>query len=92
MGQKICLARAIRLRCVITIKELGRAAGVSPQLVSSIELEPSRWSVGHEKLLRRAFETVARQRQEQAARLLRELEEHPESLFTPVEEEPYGTK
>ena len=87
---KVCLAHALRLRYGVTNPELARAAGVSKQLICKIQLEPERQTPGHEALLERAFETVIRERQEQALRLAKDFAASRGSLFSLVEEDHFG--
>ena len=87
--QKVC--RALRLRYEISHLELARAAGVSRQLISKIELEPSRQTPGHEKLLQAAFAAAAAQRRARLEALERDLERWQGKLFQPEKgEDGYG--
>lgn len=83
--------RALRLRYGISHLELARAAGVSRQLISKIELEPSRQTPGHEKLLQAAFAAAAAQRRARLEALERDLERWQGKLFQPEKgEDGYG--
>jgi len=68
-----CWARALRLRYGIPLPEMAGAMGVSPQLVSKIELERDRQTPGHEQAMRRAFAVIIRRRRAQLDALEREL-------------------
>lgn len=85
--ETMCLARALRLRHKVLLRELADAAGLSVQQISRIELERERQTPGEEAALQRAFELVARRRQEGAARLLADVQESRGRLFTTAEEE-----
>ena len=83
--------RALRLRYGISHLELAQAAGVSRQLISKIELEPSRQTPGHEKLLQAAFAAAAAQRRARLEALERDLERWQGKLFQPEKgEDGYG--
>ena len=58
MQQKMCRMTQLRLRYGISQADLAKAAGVSRQLISLIELDTASQSKGHEALLRRAFAAV----------------------------------
>ena len=68
-----CRARALRLRYRIPLSELARAAGVSIQLVSKLELERERQTPTHETLLRNAFAAVIRRRRAELDALEQDL-------------------
>lgn len=85
--EKRNVCRALRLRYRISHSELARAAGVSKQLISKIELEPSRQTPGHERLLHAAFTTAAAQRRARLEALERDLERWEGKLFQPEEGE-----
>ena len=87
--QKVC--RALRLRYGISHLELAQAAGVSRQLISKIELEPSCQTPGHEKLLQAAFAAAAARRRARLEALERDLERWEGKLFQPEKgEDGYG--
>lgn len=79
--EKRNVCRALRLRYGISCPELARAAGVSKQLISKIELEPSRQTPGHEKLLQAAFAAAAARRRARLEALERDLERWEGKLF-----------
>lgn len=81
-ADKVCRARALRLRHGIPIRELAEAAGVSVQLISKIELEPERQTPGHAALLANAFETIIRQKQKQTLRLAEDFAASRGRLFS----------
>lgn len=87
---KVCLAHALRLRYRISNPELGRAVGVSKQLICKIQLEPERQTPGHEALLERAFEAVIQERKEQALRLAEDFNASHGRLYMTVEEDHFG--
>ena len=62
MQQKMCRMTQLRLRYGISQADLAKAAGVSRQLISLIELDTASQSKGHEALLRRAFAAVIESR------------------------------
>lgn len=62
MQQKMCRMIQLRLRYGISQADLAKAAGVSRQLISLIELDTASQSKGHEALLRRAFAAVIESR------------------------------
>lgn len=62
MQQKMCRMTQLRLRYSISQADLAKAAGVSRQLISLIELDTASQSKGHEALLRRAFAAVIESR------------------------------
>jgi len=68
-----CRARALRLRYGISLSELAGAAGVSPQLVSMIELERERQTSAHERALKSAFAVIIHRRRAELDALEREL-------------------
>lgn len=82
----ICWMCRLRLRYGISQTELARAAGVSRQLISQIELECERQSKGHEAMVRRAFAAVIASRRSELNGLERELERIP-WLFSMSKEE-----
>ena len=84
-----CRARALRLRYGISLAELADAAGLSPQLISKIELEPLRQTTGHEKRLNRAFATIIDHRRARLDALETELAGCG-GLFQPTEGDEYG--
>ena len=84
-----CRARALRLRYGISLAELADAAGLSPQLISKIELEPLRQTPGHEKRLKRAFAAIIDRRRARLDALETELAGCG-SLFQPTEGDEYG--
>ena len=84
-----CRVRARRLRYGIPLAELAGAAGLSPQLISKIELEQERQTPGHEKGLRRAFAIIIDRRRAQADALEAELTECG-GLFQTMEGDEYG--
>ncbi len=86
----LCRVRALRLRYGISLAELADAAGISPQLVCKIELEPRRRTPGHEKKLRRAFALLIDRRRARLDALETELAEGG-GLFQPVEGDEYGS-
>ena len=64
---------------------------MSRQLISKIELEPSRQTPGHEKLLQAAFAAAAAQRRARLEALERDLERWQGKLFQPEKgEDGYG--
>lgn len=85
----ICQARVLRLRYGITLAELARAAGVSSQLISAMELEVWRQSRLHEAMLRRAFHGVISHRRGQLEALEQELGQTG-FLLAPAEEGAHG--
>ena len=89
MEKHICRARALRLRYGISLAELADAAGISPQLISKIELEGERQTLGHEKRLRRAFAAVIDRRRARLDALERELIDCGD-LFQTMEGDDYG--
>jgi len=64
----------LRLRYGISQADLAKAAGVSRQLISLIELDTASQSKGHEALLRRAFAAVIESRRMALDSLARELD------------------
>ena len=74
MQQKMCRMTQIRLRYGISQADLAKAAGVSRQLISLIELDTASQSKGHEALLRRAFAAVIESRRMALDSLARELD------------------
>lgn len=84
-----CRARALRLRYGISLAELADAAGLSPQLISKIELEPQRQTTGHEKRLKRAFAALIDRRRARLDALETELAGCG-GLFQPTEGDEYG--
>ena len=84
-----CRARALRLRYGISLAELADAAGLSPQLISKIELEPQRQTPGHEKRLKRAFAALIDRRRARLDALERELIDCGD-LFQTMEGDDYG--
>lgn len=64
----------LRLRYSISQADLAKAAGVSRQLISLIELDTASQSKGHEALLRRAFAAVIESRRMALDSLARELD------------------
>ena len=84
--QKMCRMTQLRLRYGISQEELAKAAGVSRQLISRIELEHECQSSGHEAMIRRAFAEVIASRQMALAHLEQDLEHIP-WLFSMSKEE-----
>ena len=84
-----CRARALRLRYGISLAELADAAGLSPQLISKIELEPQRQTPGPEKRLKRAFAALIDRRRARLDALETELAGCG-GLFQPTEGDEYG--
>ena len=84
-----CRARALRLRYGISLAELADAAGLSPQLISKIELEPQRQTPGHETRLKRAFAALIDRRRARLDALETELAGCG-GLFQPTEGDEYG--
>ena len=74
MQQKMCRMTQLRLRYGISQADLAKAAGVSRQLISLIELDTASQSKGHEALLRRAFAAVIESRRMALDSLARELD------------------
>ena len=74
MQQKMCRMTQLRLRYSISQADLAKAAGVSRQLISLIELDMASQSKGHEALLRRAFAAVIESRRMALDSLARELD------------------
>lgn len=74
MQQKMCRMTQLRLRYGISQADLAKAAGVSRQLISLIELDTASQSKGHEALLRRAFAAVIESRRMGLDSLARELD------------------
>lgn len=74
MQQKMCRMTQLRLRYGISQADLAKAAGVSRQLISLIELDTAGQSKGHEALLRRAFAAVIESRRMALDSLARELD------------------
>ncbi len=85
-----CCARALRLCYGISLAELAEAAGISPQLLCKIELEPRRQTPGHEKRLKRAFALLIDRRRARLDALERELADCG-GLFQPMEGNDYGS-
>ena len=84
-----CCTRALRLRYWISLAELAEAAGISPQLLCKIELEPRRQTSGHEKRLKRAFALLIDHRRARLDALETELAGCG-GLFQPTEGDEYG--
>lgn len=84
-----CRSRTLRLRYGISLAELADAAGISPQLISKIELEPRRQTPGHEKRLKRAFAVIIDRRRARLDALESELAGYG-GLFQPMEGDEYG--
>ena len=84
-----CRARALRLRCRIPLPELAGAAGVSPQLISKIELERERQTPAHERMLQNAFAVIIHRRRAQLDALETELTQGG-GLFQTIEGDDYG--
>ena len=80
----------LRLRYGISQAELAKAAGVSRQLISQIELEVERQSNGHEAMIRRAFAEVIASRREALAHLEQDLEHIPWLFSMSNGEDEYG--
>ena len=74
---KICWIRAFRLRHKVTIAELAFCAGISPQLLSLIELDSGRQSPQHESMLRRACADLMSARHAELALMDAELTSCP---------------
>ena len=88
--EHVCWMVRLRLRYGISQAELAKAAGVSRQLVSQIELEVERQSNGHEAMIRRAFAEVIASRREALAHLEQDLEHIPWLFTMSNGEDEYG--
>lgn len=86
----MCWMVRLRLRYGISQAELAKAAGVSRQLISQIELEQERQSSGHEAMIRRAFAEVIASRRVVLAHLEQDLEHTPWLFSMSNEEEENG--
>ena len=84
--QKMCQMTELRLRYGISQADLAKAAGVSRQLISLIELDQDHWSKGREAMIRRAFFTFIASRRAALDGLECELEATP-WLFTMSKED-----
>jgi transcriptional regulator with XRE-family HTH domain len=83
---RMCLACRLRLRYGISQKEIAKAAGVTRQLISLIELEKENQTKGHEVMLRRAFAGIIAARRQQMDALEHDLAV-TSWLFSPSEED-----
>jgi len=88
--EHVCWMVRLRLRYGISQAELAKAAGVSRQLISQIELEVERQSNGHEAMIRRAFAGVIASRREALAHLEQDLEHIPWLFTMSNGEDEYG--
>lgn len=88
--EHVCWMVRLRLRYGISQAELAKAAGVSRQLISQIELEVERQSNGHEAMIRRAFAEVIASRREALAHLEQDLEHIPWLFTMSNGEDEYG--
>ena len=88
--EHVCWMVRLRLRYGISQAELAKAAGVSRQLISQIELEVERQSSGHEAMIRRAFAEVIASRREALAHLEQDLEHIPWLFSMSNGEDEYG--
>ncbi len=84
-----CQARALRIRYRIPLSELARAAGVSMQLISKMELERERQTPAHERMLQDAFAVIIQRRRMELDALERELSRCG-GLFRTVQGDEYG--
>jgi len=84
-----CQARVLRIRYKIPLSELARAAGVSMQLISKMELEQERQTPAHEKVLRDAFAAIIQHRRMELDTLEQELSQCG-GLFRTVKGDEYG--
>ncbi len=84
-----CQARALRIRYRISLSELARAAGVSMQLISKMELERARQTPAHEKVLQDAFAVIIERRRMELDALEQELSQCG-GLFQTVQGDEYG--
>lgn len=78
--------RLIRLRHRISCAELAKAAGVSPQRISQLELDLTYCSRKTEALLEEAFGEIVRCRARELELLRADFERSRSSLMDPVEE------
>lgn len=90
MQQKMCRMTQLRLRYGISQADLAKAAGVSRQLISLIELDTASQSKGHEALLRRAFAAVIESRRMALNSLARELDITPWLFSMSKEDDEHG--
>ena len=90
MQQKMCRMTQLRLRYGISQADLAKAAGVSRQLISLIELDTASQSKGHEALLRRAFAAVIESRRMALDSLARELDITPWLFSMSTEDDEHG--
>lgn len=90
MQQKMCRMTQLRLRYGISQADLAKAAGVSRQLISLIELDTASQSKGHEALLRRAFAAVIESRRMALDSLARELDITPWLFSMSKEDDEHG--
>ena len=88
--EHVCWMVRLRLRYGISQAELAKAAGVSRQLISQIELEVERQSNGHEAMVRRAFAEVIASRRGALAHLEQDLEHIPWLFSMSNGEDEYG--
>lgn len=84
--QRMCRMTELRLRYGISQADLAKAAGVSRQLISLIELDTASQTKGHEALIRRAFSAAIASQRAALDGLARELDATP-WLFTMSKEE-----
>ena len=90
MQQKMCRMTQLRLRYGISQADLAKAAGVSRQLISLIELDTASQSKGHEALLRRAFAAVIESRRMALDSLACELDTAPWLFSMSKEDDEHG--
>lgn len=86
MENHICRMAALRIRFRISQAELAKAAGVSRQLISQIEIDRGRQSKGHEAMVRRAFSSIITARRAELDALTHDLDSIP-WLFSSSEKE-----
>ncbi len=84
-----CQARALRIRYRIPLSELARAAGVSMQLISKIELEQKCQTPAPERMLQNAFTAIIERRRMELDALEQELSRCG-GLFRTVQGDEYG--
>ncbi len=84
-----CQARALRIRYRIPLSELARAAGVSMQLISKMELEQKCQTPAHERMLQDAFAAIIERRRMELDALEQELSRCG-GLFRTVQGDEYG--
>lgn len=88
--EHVCWMGRLRLRYGISQAELAKAAGVSRQLISQIELEVERQSSGHEAMIRRAFAEIIASRRKALTHLEQDLEHIPWLFSMSDGEDEYG--